>query len=123
MDEQKTKNQKRFRRKKRVRAKVYGTAECPRLNVFKSNKYMFGQLINDQEGVTMASAHSKTLDNGQKAGKNQTEEPVEFRLGRVLAEKALEKDIKQAVFDRNGYKYHGKVKNVAEGARAGGLEF
>jgi large subunit ribosomal protein L18 len=120
MDKQKSKQLKHNRRQKRVRAKISGAPECPRLTVFKSNCYVFAQIIDDTRGVTLASMHSKPL---MKGSKEKNGEPVEFRLGKALAEVARKNDIKRVVFDRNGYQYHGRVKDVAEGARAGGLEF
>jgi len=101
--------------KLRIRNKVIGTAEKPRLTVFKSNKYMYGQLINDVTGTTIATSVSK-VDNLNKV-------TASFEAGKVLAQKAAEKGIKKAVFDRNGYKYHGRVQKFADGAREGGLEF
>lgn len=94
-------------RKRRVRAKVVGTEKRPRLSVFKSNKYIYAQLINDEKGVTLAEAHGL---------KNKAEQ-----IGEELAKSASGK--KKVTFDRNGFKYHGKVKALAEGARKGGLEF
>lgn len=123
MDKQKIKKEKHFRRKGRVRAKIQGTPECPRLNVFKSANYVFAQIIDDTRGVTIVSLHSKSLLKEGEAKKKGKEEAVEFRLGKSLAEKAVKNNIKSVVFDRGGYKYHGKIKNLAEGARSGGLEF
>jgi len=101
-----TKNQ-RERRQKRIRAKISGTSERPRLSVFKSNKAMYAQLVDDTVGVTLASA------KGTDASK----------VGEELAKQALAKKIKSAVFDRGGYIYTGKVSNLAEGARKAGLKF
>ena len=117
MDKQKIKQQQRDRRKGRVRAKISGSKECPRLSVFRSNKGMYLQLINDGEGKTLASAHSREI-------KSKDEKiSFSFELGKLIAEKAIKKKIKKVVFDRNGYKYHGNVKAVADGAREGGLTF
>jgi large subunit ribosomal protein L18 len=118
MDKEKIKNEKRARRKKRVRAKINGTTEIPRLNVFRSNAGMYLQLIDDMNNKTVASANVKEIkDKDMKKG------DVAFALGKIIAKKALEKNIKQIVFDRSGYKYHGRVKLAADGAREGGLEF
>ncbi len=118
-------NQKTLRRKriqKRVRSKVAGTAEKPRLSVFKSSKHIYAQLINDDEGLTLASVSTKSKDlQDQFTGKTGVEK-AEI-LGGVIAEKAKEAGIKTIVFDRNGYKYHGKLKAIADAARKGGLEF
>jgi large subunit ribosomal protein L18 len=106
-------NYKRIKLK--IRNKVIGSEEKPRLSVFKSNKYMYGQLINDDKGVTLVSIVSK-IDGIKKTD-------ASFEAGKLLAQKAVEKGIKKAVFDRNGYKYHGRVQKFADGAREGGLEF
>lgn len=100
--------------KLRIRNKVIGTEERPRLTIFKSNKFMYGQLINDTLGTTIVSSVSK-IDNMKKTD-------ASFEAGKALAQKALEKGIKKVVFDRNGYKYHGRVQKYADGAREGGLE-
>lgn len=106
-------NYKRIKLK--IRNKVVGTQERPRLSVFKSNKFMYGQLINDVNGTTLVSSISN-VDNMKKT-------EASFAAGKALAQKAAEKGIKKAVFDRNGYRYHGRVQKFAEGAREGGLEF
>ena len=111
------KNKARLKRHLRVRGKISGTAECPRLNVFRSSKHIYAQIIDDEKGVTMVSASSLAL----KLKGNKTE--VARQVGRALAEKALALGIKQVAFDRGPYKYHGRVKALAEGAREGGLEF
>ncbi len=102
----------------RVRAKVRGTAERLRLSVFRSLKYVYAQIINDETGRTMVSAHDKEI-KGAKLTKMARAEAV----GKLLAEKAKTKGITKVVFDRGGFRYHGRVKAVAEGARAGGLQF
>jgi large subunit ribosomal protein L18 len=107
----------RVRRHNRVRAIVSGTAEKPRLSVFRSLRGMVAQLVNDEAGKTLCYASSKELK--EKKGKVSVAEA----LGKLIAEKAKTKGIVQIVFDRGGYKYHGRVKALAEGARAGGLEF
>lgn len=101
--------------KLRIRNKISGTDVKPRLSVFRSNKFLYGQLINDLNGTTIITTISK-FDNLSKS-------KASFEAGKSLAEKALEKGIKEVVFDRNGYRYHGRVKNFADGARDGGLNF
>lgn len=124
MNKQTAKIQKQQRRKARARAKFSGTAKRPRLTVFRSLKNINLQLIDDTTGKTLINTYQKELipstrDDKQK--KNKTE--IAFEVGKKMAEKALEKKIKECVFDRSGYKYHGRVKSVAEGAREGGLVF
>ena len=126
MSENKRKNIGRIIRHKRVRAKVRGTKKCPRLSIFRSNRGMYVQLIDDEAGLTLASAFSKEIKAGEaKAGKggSSLKKDISFQLGGLLAKKAALKKIKQVVFDRGGYKYHGRVKALAEGAREGGLKF
>ena len=115
------KKNKKIRRHIKVRAKISGTKICPRLCVFKSHKSMYAQIINDEDGKTEVSAHSKEVktDKSNKDGKVA----ISFALGKIIAGKALKKDIQKIVFDRGGNKYHGRVKAVADGAREGGLEF
>jgi large subunit ribosomal protein L18 len=115
-----TKAQRRERRRRRVRSAVHGVAARPRLNVFRSIKNIHVQLIDDDAGHTLAAA--STLEKAiQSQGVKKTEEAA--AVGKLLAQRALEKNIKQVVFDRAGYRYHGRVKAVADGAREGGLEF
>ena len=109
----------RVRRHKRVRRKVSGTAECPRLCVFRSNSNLYVQVIDDVKGVTLAQA--STLDKEVKTKKANKEAAKE--VGTLIAKRAMEKKIKTVVFDRGGYIYHGVVKELAEAAREGGLEF
>lgn len=113
------KNKTRKKRHQRVRRKISGTAECPRLNVFRSNKNIYTQLIDDVEGVTLASA--STLDN--EISDEDTKVDQAAAVGKLVAERAQENDIKEVVFDRGGYKYHGRVAALAEAARENGLEF
>lgn len=115
MDTNKIKQNKRLRRKGRVRAKVKGTAVCPRLTVFRSNRGIYAQIINDEIGRTLAAAGSIA-----QAGKKIV---LSIELGKLIAAKAMSQGISQVVFDRNGYKYHGRVKALAEGARTIGLKF
>ena len=109
----------RAKRQIRVRSKISGTAECPRLNVFRSAKHIYAQIIDDVAGVTLASASS--LDKGFDGNGGNKEGA--FKVGEMLAEKALAKGIKDVVFDRAGFLYHGRVAELAEGARKGGLNF
>ncbi|MBI1222923.1 MAG: 50S ribosomal protein L18 [Bacteroidetes bacterium] len=114
---------KTFKRKKikaRVRGKVSGTATCPRLSVFRSNKQIYAQLIDDTTGRTLASASSR-IDAIEKSEGTKTDKS--FKVGQELAAKALASGITTVIFDRNGYLYHGRVKQLADGAREGGLIF
>jgi large subunit ribosomal protein L18 len=113
-----TKRDARLRRHRRVRAKVEGTAERPRLVVFRSNRGIFAQLVDDQAGRTLAGA-SWTAIGDVKASKTDQAKAV----GTALAEAAKKAGIERCVFDRGGYLYHGRVKALAEGAREGGLQF
>lgn len=115
-------NSKRRRRHRRVRTKVFGTPERPRLNIYRSTNNIYAQVIDDVNGVTLVSASS--LDNELKdkishAGNKETAKLV----GSLVGKKAIDKGIKTIVFDRGGYIYHGRVKELAEGAREAGLEF
>ncbi len=109
---------KRFERKRRVRAKISGTATKPRLSVFRSLRSISVQAIDDVTGKTLCSA--KLADLGVKA-KHTVESAA--KVGALLAEKCVKAGVNEAVFDRSGYRYHGKVKALAEGAREGGLKF
>ena len=109
----------RKKRHTRVRGKISGTAECPRLNVYRSLANIYAQLIDDVAGVTLAQASTVEKDFAQYGGNVEAAKAV----GKKLAERATEKGIKECVFDRGGYVYHGRVAAVAEGAREGGLEF
>lgn len=112
-------NKARLNRHKRVRGKISGTSECPRLNVFRSTNNIYAQLIDDVKGVTLASA--STLDK-EIEGKGGNKEAAK-KVGELIAKRAADKGISQVVFDRGGYIYHGRVKELAEGARQGGLKF
>ncbi len=118
MIKKESKNEKRILRHKRIRAKISGEKECPRMNVFRSNNQIFVQLIDDQNGHTLASSSSVELKikNGGNVEGATT-------VGKDIAEKAKKLKIKKVVFDRGGYLYHGRVKALAEAARAAGLEF
>ena len=109
----------RQRRHARVRTKISGTPECPRLCVYRSNKNLFAQIIDDVNGVTLVQA--STLDKEVKVKHSNKEAAKE--VGALIAKRALEKNIKEVVFDRGGYIYHGVVKELAEAAREGGLTF
>jgi large subunit ribosomal protein L18 len=103
-------------RHNRIRAKVSGTKSMPRFNVFRSNAHIYVQLIDDEAGATLAAASSKEISSkGKKID-------LATAVGKLAAEKALKAGIKQAVFDRGGYRYHGRIKNLANGARAAGLK-
>lgn len=112
-------NKARLNRHKRVRGKISGTAECPRLNVFRSTNNIYAQLIDDVKGITLAAA--STLDN-ELSGNGGNKEAAQ-KVGELIAKRAADKGITQVVFDRGGYIYHGRVKELAEGARKGGLKF
>jgi large subunit ribosomal protein L18 len=114
------KNKLRQKRHARVRAKVSGSAMRPRLNVYRSNKNIYAQLIDDEQGVTLASASTLDKDLGiESAGNVQAAQKV----GELIAKRAVEKGFKSVVFDRGGYLYHGRVKALADAARENGLEF
>ncbi|MCX6812876.1 MAG: 50S ribosomal protein L18 [Candidatus Azambacteria bacterium] len=106
----KTKKLKREMRHRRIRAKIKGTAERPRLSVFKSNKYIYTQLIDDENGKILVAASDRDLKSA-------------YEVGKLLAKKAADKGIEMVVFDRSGYKFHGTILELAKGAREGGLKF
>ena len=111
-------NKLKLKRQKRVRAKVKGTQEAPRLSVFRSNRHIFAQVIDDTKGKTLIAVSEKELDSKILKKIEKAKE-----LGMVLAKKAKAKKIERVVFDRGSFKYHGRVKALAEGAREGGLKF
>ena len=111
-----SKIERRIKIKFRIRKKVVGTAERPRLSVFRSNKQIYAQVINDLTGTTLASASSLGLEKMPK-------QEQATKVGELIAEKAKAAGVEAVVFDRNGYLYHGRVKQLAEGARNGGLKF
>lgn len=113
---------RRERRQRRVRAKISGTAARPRLNVFRSNRHIFAQIIDDAKGHTLVAASTLDADVRAKAAELKKRDEAKA-VGKLLAQRAIEKGFKQVVFDRGGYQYHGRVKSLAEGAREGGLEF
>ena len=112
-------NTARLKRHKRVRAKISGTAACPRLDVFRSSKNIYAQIIDDEQGVTLAAASSVEKYFGETKGNKDESRKV----GALIAKRAKAKGIETVVFDRGGYIYHGRVKELAEGAREGGLKF
>jgi len=107
-----------LQRKKRIRAKIFGTAQRPRLCVFKSLKILYAQIIDDEKGNTLVAADSKEIK-----GKAGNKKEIAEKTGVLLADKCEKIGIKEVVFDRSGYKFHGKIKSLAEGARKGGLKF
>jgi large subunit ribosomal protein L18 len=113
-----TKRQQRLRRRRRVRARVVGSAERPRLSVYRSNRGIFAQLIDDSRGVTFAAVNWIEPELRKLSASEQAK-----RAGELLAERAKAAGIETCVFDRGGYKYHGRVRALAEGAREGGLSF
>ena len=112
-------NKARLQRHKRVRGKISGTAACPRLCVYRSNANITAQVIDDVAGVTLVSATSTEKDFGMYGGNKEAAKKV----GKLVAERALAKGIENVVFDRGGYLYHGRVQELADGAREGGLKF
>jgi large subunit ribosomal protein L18 len=113
-----TKPQQRLRRRKRVRSKISGTAERPRLSVFRSNRGVFAQLIDDRSGATVAAVNWIEPDLRKLSPMDQAK-----RVGELLAERAKAAGVTSCVFDRGGYRYHGRVQALADGAREGGLQF
>jgi large subunit ribosomal protein L18 len=116
-----TKLEKRTRIKMRIRKKISGTAEKPRLAVYRSNKQIYVQVVDDLNKKTILSASSKEKEASGKPGIKKTDQAS--LVGKLLASKCKEKGIEKVVFDRSGYKYHGRVKSLAEAAREGGLKF
>ena len=112
----------RQKRVKRIRKKINGTGECPRLRVFKSARHIYGQLIDDVAGHTLVSA--STLDKEMKGGKEDGDKKAQARkVGLIIADKAKKQGIEKAVYDRGGFLYHGRIKSLSDGAREGGLKF
>ena len=120
MVNQKDKNKMRQRRHLRVRMNIAGTASLPRLNVYRSNKHIYAQIIDDEKGVTLVSASSN--DKELKLANGSNIEAAK-QVGALVAKRALEQSITAVVFDRGGYLYHGRVQALAEGAREAGLKF
>ncbi len=119
------KKKARLKRKKRIRKKMVGTADRPRLSVFRSAKHIYAQVIDDTKGVTLVSATSleSIVKNDSDSASAKGKVPTAKYIGKLVAERALEKGIKKVVFDRNGFLYHGRVKAVSDGAREAGLDF
>jgi large subunit ribosomal protein L18 len=113
----KIKRQKRIARHRRIKAKISGSRQTPRLSIFRSNKHIYAQLINDSKGVVLASASDKEIKT-----KGKKVEAAKL-VGELIAKKAKDLKINKAVFDRGGFQYHGRVKNLADGAREAGLKF
>ena len=113
------KSNRRARIKKRIRKNISGTSTRPRLSVFRSNKQIYAQVIDDVKGVTITSASSHVKDSAQKVNKTDQAKLI----GKEIAENATKAGIKEVVFDRNGYLYHGRVKALADSARENGLKF
>ncbi len=111
-----TKLEKRIRLKKKIRAKIFGTSSMPRLSVFRSNQFIYAQLIDDDKGVTIAQASDITMDKGTKTERAE-------KVGALIAEAGLAKKVSAVIFDRNGFKYTGRVKLLADQARKAGLKF
>ena len=112
-------NAQRLKRHKRVRGKISGTAACPRLNVYRSTNHIYAQIIDDVKGITLCAASS--VEKGFEGSGGNKE--AARKVGLAIAKAAAEKGITEVVFDRGGYIYHGRVKELAEGAREGGLKF
>lgn len=126
------KKEARIKRKKRIRKKVFGTEERPRLTVFRSAKHIYAQAIDDGSGRTIAQASSletainekcQTGDEAENEAKVSKKVFMSMTVGKTVADRLMEKGIQKAVFDRNGYMYHGRVKAVSDGAREAGLDF
>jgi large subunit ribosomal protein L18 len=120
MDHMKAKRKQQERRRFRVRNKIHGTAERPRLSVYRSNKHIYAQLINDESGQTLAAAGTNGKESAIKYGGNVK---AAAAIGKALAEAAKAKGVTKAAFDRGHYKYHGRIKALADAAREGGLQF
>lgn len=115
-------NESRMRRKLRVRSKIHGTAERPRLSVFRSSKHIYAQVIDDDAGKTLAAASTLSKDVRDSLG-DVTKTEAARKVGEAIAKLCLERGVKKVVFDRGGYKYHGRVSALADAARKAGLEF
>jgi large subunit ribosomal protein L18 len=122
MDHQKAKHRQQLRRRRHVRRKIHGTAERPRLTVFRSNKHIYAQLIDDANGATLAAASSTAIKDGDKPTYGGNVKGAVL-VGQKIAEAAKAKGITKAAFDRGHYKYHGRVKALADAARESGLQF
>ena len=123
MDKAKSKRVRRERAHLRIRRKVWGTAERPRMSVYKSARYIYAQLIDDDAGHTLAQASSREAAIAKKAEGSAATKSAARLVGELMAERAKESGVSKVVFDRGGYIYHGKVEELAKGARGKGLEF
>ncbi len=125
MNKQILKNLRKSRRRVKIRSIIKGSSKCPRLNVYRSNKNIYIQLIDDSIGKTIVSAHSFEIKDFKPAKDDKLGKKIRiaFELGKLIAEKAKKKKIHRVVFDRGSFLYHGRVKAIAEGARKGGLIF
>lgn len=122
MNKSSTKKELRIKRHKRVRSIITGTAARPRVSVFKSNKYIFAQVIDDEHRKTILSASDMISKNKPKEKTKAKKSERAHKVGEALAVKMQEKNIKDAVFDRGGFKYHGRIKSLADGLRKGGIK-
>jgi len=122
MDHQKAKRQRQLRRRQHVRRRIVGTAERPRLSVFRSSKHIYAQLIDDLKGVTLATVSSLAIEEGGDTPRGSNVKAA-AGVGKKLAEAAKSKGIGKAAFDRGHYRYHGRIKALADAAREGGLQF
>ena len=122
MGSTKTRKQARLKRKKRIRKKVEGTTQCPRLSVFRSARHIYAQVIDDSQGITVAAA-STVETQTKEAPKFENKVAATGYVGKLIGERAIGKGVKEVVFDRNGFLYHGRVKAVSEAAREVGLVF
>lgn len=123
MNASQKKQELRARRHIRVRAKVSGTADCPRLSIFRSTKHIYAQIIDDVSGKTLVAARDSEIKKPEAPEGLVAKTAMAYAIGVLLADKAKKAGLTAVVFDRGGYAYHGRVKAVADGARAGGLEF
>ena len=119
------KKQARLKRKRRIRKHITGTAERPRLSVFRSAKHIYAQVIDDTKGITLAAASSveKLVRENSELAAAKGKQETAVAVGKLIAERLIEKGVNKVVFDRNGFLYHGRVKAVSEGARKAGLDF
>ncbi len=122
MDSSELRRKRRLRRKRGIRKGVFGTSERPRLTVFRSIKHIYGQIIDDERGVTLCEASTRNRELRDSVGDGGNIKAAEV-VGAALAERAKEKNVERVRFDRNGYRFHGRVKGLADAAREGGLSF
>ncbi len=115
-------NEKRIERHRRARQKIHGTPERPRLNVYRSNNHIYAQIIDDTTGQTLVSASTLDKELAEKLSSTHNKEASKL-VGQLVGKRAIEKEITEVVFDRGGYIYHGRIKELAEGAREAGLKF